>query len=162
MGDKNIKDVCDRKDGKNNRYLTWIDSYGNAAEKVAADLGTNPENILGISALESGWGTGPFAKDGGNNFFGMHSPQPFENGRIQAAKNKKVWVSTFASYEDSVKAFAKNYGRVIRGIKDAGKFAKALQDAKLFGIYEDGTPVETYARDVANTSESFKVRLKCK
>ena len=154
-------DVCDRSIARNNRYRTWIDKYQNAAKNIADQLQTNTENILGLSALESGWGSGPFVANGRNNFFSLHSPAPFENGFVFTT-DKVVKVSTFKDYETCALAFAKAYGKYVTGIKDAKEFAKALQKAKKYGINRDGTPVESFATDVANTSASFKVRLNCK
>jgi hypothetical protein len=72
-----MSDPCDRKDPRNNRYRTWIDNYRTAAEQVAAQLKTTTENILGLSALESGWGgasdaegvTGSFDADRGRELY---------------------------------------------------------------------------------------------
>jgi flagellum-specific peptidoglycan hydrolase FlgJ len=49
------------------------------AEKGAKELGVPAKNILGLSALESGWGEHPFAAQG-NNYFGIHYPAPFATG----------------------------------------------------------------------------------
>lgn len=53
----------------------FVDAHLDEAEKGAAELDIPVENILGLSALESGWGASPFAAKG-NNYFGIHWPTP--------------------------------------------------------------------------------------
>jgi flagellum-specific peptidoglycan hydrolase FlgJ len=153
-------DVCDKSNAKNKRYRDWIDQYGAAARVVAADLKIPAENLLGLSALESGWASGPFVRDGRNNFFSMHSPTPFENG-VVFTKDKMVRVATFPDYETCLRAFAKSYGKYIIGKAEPNEFAKALQIAKKYGINRDGSPVKTFVPEVADTIKSFKIRMQC-
>src|SRR4051812_49186232 len=62
---------CDPKVGNNAQKLDWISAHMDDAAKVAQELGVTPAEILGLSALESGWGTGRFAREG-NNFCSQH------------------------------------------------------------------------------------------
>ena len=60
-----------------------------AAEAAARTLNVPVANILGLSALESGWGEGPFARDGGNNYLGCiirHRVTPATASHISPVK----------------------------------------------------------------------------
>ncbi|MGH7047252.1 MAG: glucosaminidase domain-containing protein [Stellaceae bacterium] len=72
-------------------------------QKAADQLGIPVENILGLSALESGWGSRPFAAQG-SNYFGIHYLAPYATGYMQA-KRGPAKIATFASYADSLKSF---------------------------------------------------------
>ncbi len=123
---------------------------------------TKTENLLGLSALESGWGSGPFVVDGRNNYFSLHSPAPFESEHVTASKAQNVKVATFKSYEDCLRSFAKSYGPTVQGITDGKKFAEALQKAKKFGINPDSSAVSTFVPNVTSTIHDFAIRLDCK
>src|SRR6266567_327857 len=68
-----VRPECDRTVGNNAQKLDWIAAHKADAAKVAAELEVSVADILGLSALESGWGTGRFARQG-NNFFSEHYP----------------------------------------------------------------------------------------
>jgi hypothetical protein len=123
----------------------------NLADAVqgAKALGVPPENILGLSALESTWGQGKFAANKNNNFFNMHYPAPFQSG--YKLSDKKTKISTFSSYAASMQSFIKVNGSVVRGKSDPEDFARALQDSGKFGIYPDGTKVPTFIHSTART-----------
>src|SRR5271155_4104401 len=50
------------------KRLTFIHTHIEPATEIAKALDLRPEQILGLSALESGYGCGRFAEEG-NNFF---------------------------------------------------------------------------------------------
>jgi hypothetical protein len=153
-------DPCDRRNERNKRYLDWIASYRDTADKVATQLNTNVENILALSALESGWGKGRFALEG-NNFFSLHAPPHWTGNTIQARGDAKIRLCKFTSYADCAQMFATVYGDLVRGKRDAFHFGSALQDAGKFGINPDGSKVTTFVPELKETANSFLVRLKC-
>ncbi len=63
----------------------FVDAHLADAQKAANRINIPVENILALSALESGWGRSPFAAQG-NNYFGIHYPAPYATGYIQAKR----------------------------------------------------------------------------
>jgi flagellum-specific peptidoglycan hydrolase FlgJ len=122
------------------------------AQKAADELGVPVENILGLSALESGWGnevSGRFAKEG-NNFFSIHYPAPFATGYM-LTEDGEVMVAKFDSYADCLKSFVKQFGGLVRGKSDPDEFSKILQDAGKFGITRKGNKEPNFVPDTART-----------
>ncbi|MDG3443242.1 glucosaminidase domain-containing protein [Nitrospirillum amazonense] len=128
------------------------------AREIAAKLNVPVENILGLSALESGWGgqnpDSRFAKDG-NNYFGQHAHSKYENGTMFNKKGN-VEMSTFATPEDSFRSFAESHGDLIRGVRAPEELARKLQDSRQFGILENGEPVVDYVGNVAGTIRKLR------
>ena len=141
---------CDRSIGNNAQKLDWINAHLTDATKVAGELGVTAADILGLSALESGWGNGRFAKQG-NNFSSEHYPASLATGYITARGNTKVKVATFASYGDSAESFRLDYGSLVQNLADSAKFAAALQNAGKYGINPDGSKVSNFVTDTAGT-----------
>jgi RHS repeat-associated protein len=109
------------------------------AAKVAKQLNVPTENVLGLSARESGWGTGGFAKSV-NAFFNLEtkvSPSqagtppswlfPSSNGWAQAAGDNRVFVGGYANYLASAQSFASVWGKYVKGISDPKSFLTALK-----------------------------------
>lgn len=133
----------------------FVDAHLADAQEGADQLAVPVENILGLSALESGWGRDRFAVEG-NNFFGIHYPAPFATGYIVARKTP-VKVATFASYADSLRSFVVTAGSIIRGKADPEEFAAALQNSGKFGIdTETGAKMPTYVHDTAATIRGLR------
>ena len=127
----------------------FVDTHLGDTEAAADQLGVPVENILGLSALESRWGTSWIAIQG-KNFFGINYPAPHANGRMPPLKPGPDF-STFASYADSLKSFVAISRAIIRDKSDPEAFAAALQNSGKFGVYENGAKVPTYVPDVART-----------
>ncbi|MDE1145622.1 MAG: glucosaminidase domain-containing protein [Azospirillaceae bacterium] len=128
------------------------------AREVAGKLNVPVENILGVAAIESGWGgkneDARFTREG-NNYFVQHAHSKYENGTMfNHAGN--VEMSTFATPEDSFRSFAESEKNLIGGVRDPEKFAQRLQNSKRFGIYENGEPVPNYVGDVAGTAKKLR------
>jgi flagellum-specific peptidoglycan hydrolase FlgJ len=126
-------------------------------KRLRTQLRIPVENILALSALESGWGSHPFAAQC-NNYFGIHYPAPYATGYIPAKKGPAK-VATFASYADSLKSFVVISGSLIQGKSDPKAFAAALQSSGKFGIYENGAKVPTYVGGVAGTSRGLRAMV---
>ena len=82
-GGGDIQPAAARVDATQARKERFVDAHLADAQKVADRLGLPVENILGLSAVESGWGTSRFATEG-NNFFGLHHPAPYATGYLPA------------------------------------------------------------------------------
>jgi hypothetical protein len=132
----------------------FVSKHFNDAAKAAAELGVPVENILGISALESGWGKSSFAVH--NNYFGIHHPAYLEVNSFPT-KTAGVRGATFASYADSLKSFLHSSGYLVRGKSDPATFAAALQDSGKFGIDPDtGGKVPGYVAHSAATMRGLR------
>jgi hypothetical protein len=122
--------------------------------------------ILGVSALESGWGSGNFASNRRNDFFNLESTSttkvpnpplfPFSTGWY-AASGSKALVATYASYLDSARSFAAIDGKFIQGVNDPTDFATRLQKLAKFGIGPNG-PDPTFVPKVVSITKDL---LKC-
>jgi hypothetical protein len=110
----------------------FTDDHLADAQKLADKLHVPVENILGLSAFESGWGRKDFAAEG-NNYLGIHYPAPYATGYVTAAESKAK-VATFASYGDCLESFFAKYGKLVDGVSDPQRFADILQNSKAFGI----------------------------
>ena len=82
-------DPCEKKEEKSRRHLNWIDTE-TLLTTNAKNLSTKVENILALSALESAWGQGPFARDDGNNFSSLHAPPHWVGKTRPAARNRQL------------------------------------------------------------------------
>ena len=150
---------CDRSIGNNAKKLDWISAHGADAATAGAKIGTTEAIILGLSALESGWGTGPFVVDGRNNYFSQHAPAPGSNGSVTQNGNT---MATYASYLASALGFDQSKsGQLIQNMSDPARVAAALQDAGLYGMNRDGSKVANFVRDVSNTINGLALRLDC-
>ncbi len=129
------------------------------AEKAAKELGVPVENILGLSAYESGWGKARFASEG-NNYFGIHYPAPFATGPMLARRKgggKYVRVAIFASYAKSLRSFVVESGKLVRGASDPVEFMTVLQSSGKYGIDPDtGAKDPTYVSRVASTIRGLR------
>jgi len=159
-GDSGNKDNCTaagKKELNNPTQGRFIAAHLRDATTVARQLGTTPANILGLSALESGWGIGNFASH--NNFFGQHYPQPGSTGPFPTRSN--VLGARFPSYGASAQAFARQYGAIIRGVTNPVQFASALQASGKFGVYPNGSPVPGYVVSTAATIRGVERAIDC-
>jgi len=151
---------CNRKSPLNAQKLDWIAAHRDDAAKVARELGVTTADILGLSALESAWGKGPFVVDDLNNFFSQHAPAPLEDGTT-TNEDGTVTMATFASYADSAESFSQQYGYLIKNISSPRDFAAALQNAGKYGINKNGSKVATFVGDVAGTINGLAKRMDC-
>jgi hypothetical protein len=120
----------------NTDAVGFVKDHQSDAAKVAKELGIPTYLLLGLSARESGYGSGPFVE--GNAFFSLQvrsEEKPnyllsFSNGWMQAKKDSGIWVATYANYLDSAKGFAEKFGDVVRDTQDPKTFLEALKEAK--------------------------------
>jgi Mannosyl-glycoprotein endo-beta-N-acetylglucosaminidase len=135
----------------------FVGAHFDDAQKAADQLHVPVENVLGLSALEGGWGvTSRFAKEG-NNYFGVYYPAPYATGMIVANDNPKARMARFASYADGAQAFVAISRSIVSGKSDPAEFAKALQDSGKFGIDPmTGKPEPGYVASVASTIRGLR------
>jgi len=127
------------------RAVSFVHAHQADAAAIAQTLGVPTENVLGLSARESGWGTGRFAQY--NAFFDMEKTVskkvplgqkpstllPGSNGWEAALRSPRTFVATYANYLDSASSFATVYGGAVRGKTKPGDFLKALLNAGFNG-----------------------------
>ncbi|MGH6737943.1 MAG: glucosaminidase domain-containing protein [Bradyrhizobium sp.] len=147
--DAEIIPVAARVDATRAKKERFVDKHLAYTEPIAERLGIPVENILGLAALESTWGTARFATDG-KNLFGIHYPAPFATGYLQARRGPAK-VATYSSYADGLRSFVAVAGSLVQGIHDPTAFAAALWNSGKFGV---GNP--TYVRDLANTIRGLR------
>lgn len=154
-GEAAVEPTAARGDDVQARKERFVDAHLADAETAAGGLGVPVENILGLSALESGWGRAPFAAEG-NNYFGIHYPAPFATGYMLTLDGR-TRVATFASYADSLRSFVATAGGIIQGKADPEDFAAALQNSGKFGIDPaTGGKVPSYVHDTAATIRGLR------
>jgi len=145
-------------DDTNAKKERFVDAHLADAQRIADKLGVPVENILGLSALESGWGgENPGARFAieANNFLSLHYPIAGASGYVLTTDGK-VKVARFNSYADCLEAFANKYGNLARGVSDPAKFASILQNAGAYGINRDGTKVPSFVSDTASTIKGLR------
>src|ERR1051325_4286631 len=119
---KTMSDVC------NVTYaVDFVKTNLSDAATVAQQLQVSTEFILGLSAAESGWGrdwnaTKVVNGQPARNFFSLQgdASSPFANGSMKSGGGTSL--STFASYLDSAKSFAAQYGTLVKGKATAKEF----------------------------------------
>jgi flagellum-specific peptidoglycan hydrolase FlgJ len=127
---------------------------------LADQLDVPVENLLGLAAEESQYGSGRIAKTY-NNYFSMHAPAPFQKGAVPSQKNPKVKVATYDSFFKCGESFVERFGDRIRGIKDPTEFAKTLVK-----VHFNTGDSKTGGRDdfvpyLVQIIKSVKVRMIC-
>jgi RHS repeat-associated protein len=139
--------------------VSFIKSHQADAATVAQQLGVPTQNVLGLSGIESTWGTSNAAQSA-NNFFGLHggANAPFASGTWYTSQG--VAMSSFPSYLASAQSFAAQYGSFLRGVTNATSFAQALVQA---GFNPAKAPLgnPNFVRDTAATINATKGRMQC-
>jgi hypothetical protein len=139
--------------------VSFIKAHQADAALVAKQLGIPTQNVLGLSGIESTWGTSNIATSA-NNFFGLHggANAPFANGAYVTSGG--VQMSAFPSYLASAQSFAAQYGSFVSGVVDPTKFAQALVSAGFNpGKLPLGNP--DFVKDTARTINATKGRMGC-
>lgn len=104
--------------------VNFVKQNQTAATQVAGQLGVSPEDILGLSAAETGYGRSAIAQQA-NNFFSLHgdATAPYATGVRRAGDGP---MSVFPSYLASAQSFAAQYGYLVQGKINPSAFANAL------------------------------------
>jgi len=139
--------------------VSFIKTNQAAAAKVAQQLGVPTQNVLGLSGIESTWGTSNAATQA-NNFFGLHggANAPFATGVWYTGGGQAM--SSFPSYLASAQSFAEQYGGYVQGVTNPTAFAQALVTA---GFNPGKAPLgnPNFVRDTAATINATPGRMLC-
>ena len=150
---------CNTSNPLNALALSWISAHGADAAAAANKIGSTESIILSLSAIESGWGGGPFVVNGYNNYFSQHAPAPGSNGSVTLDGN---YMATYASYKASALGFdASASGQLIANVTNAATAAADLQNAGYYGINRDGSKVPGFVSSVSDTASFIAARLNC-
>jgi RHS repeat-associated protein len=139
--------------------VSFIHAHQADAATIANQLGVPVQNVLGLSGIESQWGTSNAALQA-NNFFGLHggANAPFATGVWYTSGG--VAMSSFPSYLASGQSFAAQYGSFVRGVTNPTAFAQALVKAGFNpGKLPLGNP--NFVRDTAATINATAGRMQC-
>lgn len=101
-------------------------NYQNA-QFLAGVLNTTPANILGVSALESNWGTSDLALQQ-NNYFGLTYPFPGTGPAYGNFSTYPTWTNGFLESGLSL-ALSRHQGPKLNGVTDPAEFGAALTTA---------------------------------
>jgi len=105
--------------------VTFVSKHKAACQPIADQLDVPVENILGLAAQESQYGSGRIAREL-NNYFSLHAPAPLQIGEEAPMGNARIKVAKFASFQQCAQSFANRYGSAVRGKKEPLEFALAL------------------------------------
>lgn len=96
--------------------VRFVQEHMKICEIIAKELDVPVENILGLAAAESQYGTGRIAREY-NNYFSLQAPASFQSGRVHPKDSNKTWVAIFSSFSVCARSFAVKYGDAVRGKK---------------------------------------------
>ncbi|WP_248768787.1 glucosaminidase domain-containing protein [Pseudomonas sp. MWU12-2345] len=105
--------------------VTFVSKHKAVCQPIADQLDLPVENILGLAAQESQYGSGRIARQL-NNYFSLHAPAPLQIGSQAPMGNSKIQVAQFSSFQQCAQSFATRYGSAVRGKKDPMEFAQTL------------------------------------
>lgn len=151
----------------------FISTLYPAAEKVAEELGLNPQVMLSQAALETGWGRFMIRDDSGKNsfnLFGIKADKRWDGEsavvstleyRGGTAQREQAAFRAYGSYEESLRDYANflqsnpRYTDALKHAADPVKFTKGLQDA---GYATD----PAYAQKIQSILNSSSMQLAAK
>nr|WP_256262806.1 glucosaminidase domain-containing protein [Pseudomonas gingeri] len=105
--------------------VTFVSKHKAVCQPIADQLDLPVENILGLAAQESQYGSGRIAREL-NNYFSLHAPAPLQIGAQAPTGNSQIKVAQFSSFQQCAQSFATRYGAAVRGKKDPLEFAQTL------------------------------------
>ena len=149
------KNFCNDRDA-----VGFVKIFSPYCVQVAKDLDIPLENLVGLAAEESGYGSGRISIDC-KNFFSMRSPAPGQIGFEFARDDPKVKVAKYGRAIDSVESFKTKWGPFVQGKKDPVDFANALVRAG-FNTGKNGNGGRAgFANYLVGIIISVKERLAC-
>lgn len=78
--------------------VRFVREHMKVCEIIAKELDVPVENILGLAAAESQYGTGRIAVEY-NNYFSLRAPASFQSGRVHPKDSNKTWVAIFLRFQ---------------------------------------------------------------
>jgi len=110
----------------NPQEYAFVEGNYRVAQQIASGLGTTPANILGLSGLESAFGTSNLAVNY-NNYFGLTYPFPGNVGRYDSPNGYPYSIFTPPGFRNSGESVARSrHGARVRGTTTSEAFARAL------------------------------------
>lgn len=150
------KNLCNDTDA-----VAFVNAHRQDATWVANLLNVPVENVLGLAAHETGYGTGNIAKKY-KNYFSMHAPAPFQIGEEVAQRDHHVKVAVFKNFIEGGQSFVSRFGLYVRGKSDPREFAEGLIKARYnSGKSADGGS-DGYVDQIVNIIQVVKVRMECR
>lgn len=140
--------------------VSFVVKHKNDCQVIANQLDIPVENILGLAAQESQYGTGRIAREL-NNYFSMHAPAPFQTGAEAPRGNKSIKVAKFSSFLQSAQSFSARYGYAVKGKKTPLAFAQALVAIGFNTGNAASGGRNGFANYLAGIIENVKDRLSC-
>jgi flagellum-specific peptidoglycan hydrolase FlgJ len=145
----------------NQQAVSFVFEHYAEAKQLADKVNVPVENILGLAAEESQYGTGSIAQEC-KNYFSLHAPAKFQIGSQPARGDPSVKVAKFQSFKDCGESFIASYGERIRNKTDPHEFARALITARFnSGKSADGGR-DDFADYLADIIRAVKIRTACK
>jgi hypothetical protein len=140
--------------------VTFVSKHKAVCQPIADQLNVPVENILGLAAQESQYGTGRIAREM-NNYFSLHAPAPLQIGAEAPQGNARIKVAKFSSFQQCAQSFATRYGSAVRGKQDPMEFALALVQIG-FNTGDAATGGRNgFAKYLADIIKSVKGRMAC-
>ncbi|EAW8149235.1 hypothetical protein GJ200_19710 [Salmonella enterica subsp. enterica] len=140
--------------------VRFVQQHLKECELIAKQLNVPVENILGLAAAESQYGTGRIAREY-NNYFSLHAPASFQSGEIHPHGNRKTRVAIFPSFSICARSFAIKYGNAVRDVKDALAFCDALVKAGFNSGDSRTGGTDNYAKKTADIIIMVGRRMAC-
>ncbi len=145
--------------------VDFVKAHVADAAEVAARLRVPTQNVLGLSAAESGWGRDwnvTRTADNGQpamNFFSLqgNAKSPFANGSVLSGKGTRL--SAFPSYKAATQSFEAQFGGLVTGKVAPIDFAKALVSRFNSGKAPLGNP--RFIPDLVNAIGMTQRRMGC-
>ncbi|MBV7407027.1 glucosaminidase domain-containing protein [Enterobacter sp. ENT03] len=144
----------------NTAAVRFVQEHIRDSEIIAKQLDVPVENILGLAAAESQYGTGRIAREY-NNYFSMHGPAPLQSDQVHPQGSAKTWVATYPSFLTCGRSFAVRFGNAVRGKKDAVAFVNALVSVNFnTGNHATGG-TDGYVKKTSDIIMMVKRRMAC-
>jgi|SRR5437660_1726301 len=117
---------CQDLQRANPQEYAFVEENYRVAQQIASGLGTTAANILGLSGLESWFGTSNLAVNY-NNYFGLTYPFPGNVGRYDSPNGYSYSIFTPPGFRNSGESVARSrHGARVRGTTTPEAFARAL------------------------------------
>jgi hypothetical protein len=144
-------DAKARRRAMNTPHDQFFEIIEPAIRDLARRLGVDPNWILGVSALESGWYTYPDSTKN-NNPFGIREDDPNSDDPDDNVERH------FDSIDEAVRTWEKIFGRKVVGAKSADEFIGRLQDTTGGRHAYNSEKGKNWPKRVRETMDGVKIR----
>jgi hypothetical protein len=140
--------------------VSFVFKFQRDCEIIAKELTVPVENILGLAAAESAYGTGRIASEY-NNYFSLQAPAPLQIRAEPAKLDPEVKMAVFSSFSQGSRSFAIKWGSSVRGISAPKAFSEALVRAGYNSGNSNNGGCAGYADNLAAVIGMVKARMRC-